>query len=437
MQYDLIVIGFGKAGKTLAGKMAQAGQKVALIEQDPAMNGGTCINIACIPTKTLIHAVENHLSFQEAMALKDVVVQRLNQKNTVTLTDKGVDLYQAKARFISNHQIQVTGGDQDMILEAKTILINTGAKSRDAGIEGLTSTPGVYDSTGIQRLKDQPQSLAVIGGGNIGLEFASLYAQLGTQVTVYENSSQVLSRYEPEVAQLAKDYLEEDGVQFVLDAKVSSVQASPGGPVVVNGQDRQTYDAVLYALGRIPNTQDLGLENTDIQLTDRGAIQVDDHLQTTVAGVYAAGDVTGGLQFTYTSLDDYRIIYGHLSGSNTYALSDRRNVPTSLFINPPIAQVGLTEAQAKEKGLSYQAKSQAVATMPKAHVNNQLRGLYKVIVDPETKLVLGATLMGENSHEIINLIKMAMDNLIPYTYIANQVFTHPTFAENFNDVFAF
>lgn len=437
MQYDLIVIGFGKAGKTLAGKMAQAGQKVALIEQDPAMNGGTCINIACIPTKTLIHAVENHLSFQEAMALKDVVVQRLNQKNTVTLTDKGVDLYQAKARFISNHQIQLTGGDQDMILEAKTILINTGAKSHDAGIEGLTSTPGVYDSTGIQRLKDQPQSLAVIGGGNIGLEFASLYAQLGTQVTVYENSSQVLSRYEPEVAQLAKSYMEEDGVQFVLDAKVSAVQASLEGPVVVNGQSSQTYDAVLYALGRIPNIQDIGLENTDIQVTDRGAIQVDDHLQTTVAGVYAAGDVTGGLQFTYTSLDDYRIIYGHLSGSSTYTLSDRRNVPTSLFINPPISQVGLTEAQAKEKGLAYQAKSQAVATMPKAHVNNQLRGLYKVIVDPETKLILGATLMGQNSHEIINLIKMAMDNQIPYTYIANQVFTHPTFAENLNDVFTF
>lgn len=435
LTYDLIVIGFGKAGKTLAGKMASLGKKVALIEEDAKMYGGTCINIACIPTKTLIHAAEEGLSFQDAMALKEAVVTRLNHKNEQTLVNSGADLYNARARFTDNKIIEISMGQDKEHLTAETIVINTGAVSNSFPIPGLLESEHVFDSTGIQSLDKVPDRLAIIGGGNIGLEFASLYANLGSQVTVYENSPKLLGRYEPEVAALAQEYLEADGVTIRVSSSVESLR-NEGETVVVtaNGQE-DSYDAVLYALGRKPATDDLGLENTDIKVTDRGAIEVDDYLESSVPGVYAVGDVNGGLQFTYTSLDDFRIVFGKLTGNGDYKRSDRINVPTTLFIKPALAQVGLTESQASEQGLPYKANTLPVANMPRGHVNNDLRGLYKVLVNTETKEILGATLFGANSEEIINLIKLAMDNKVPYTYLKNQVFTHPTMAENLNDVF--
>lgn len=435
--YDLIIIGFGKAGKTLAGKMASLGKKVALIEQDNKMYGGTCINIGCIPTKTLIHAAEEGLSFQEAMDLKETVVSRLNGKNKNVLTGAGVDLYDAHAYFTGNKTIEIEQGADKETLTAETIVINTGAVSNAFPIPGLLESKNVVDSTGIQNLEKTPEKMAVIGGGNIGLEFANLYANLGSQVVVYENSPKILGRYEPEAAELAQEYMEEDGVSFRLGASVESL-ANDGEAVVITADGQSdSYDVVLYALGRKPATEDLGLENTDIKVTDRGAIEVNDYLESSVPGVYAVGDVNGGLQFTYTSLDDFRIVFGQLTGNSDYKRSDRINVPNTLFIKPALAQVGMTEAQAKESGLPYKTNSLPVAGMPRGHVNNDLRGLYKVVVNTETNEILGATLFGTNSEEIINLIKLAMDNKVPYTYIKNQVFTHPTMAENLNDVFNF
>lgn len=196
-----------------------------------------------------------------------------------------------------------------------------------------------------------------------------------------------------------------------------------------------TFDAVLYALGRKPATEGLGLENTEIAVTERGAVQVDDYCETTVPDVYAVGDVNGGLQFTYTSLDDFRIVFGKLTEKGDYTPQNRKDVPNTLFIAPALSQVGLTEKAAQEGGLPYKANELPVANMPRAHVNNNLRGIYKVVVHTKTNEILGATLFGEGSQEFINLIKMAMDNHISYTYIKNQIFTHPTMAENLNDVF--
>ncbi|MGT2906252.1 FAD-containing oxidoreductase [Streptococcus dentiloxodontae] len=435
--YDLIVIGFGKAGKTLAANMAKLGKKVALIEKDASMYGGTCINIGCIPTKALITMAESHHTFAEAMKHKDTVVTRLRGKNEAVLEASGVKLYNAKARFVSNKVIEVSAGDETEQLTAETIVINTGTVSNVFPIPGLLDSKNVYDSTGIQGLAEQPKRLGIIGGGNIGLEFASLYAGLNSEVTVFEAAPAILGRFEESAAKLAQSYLEEDGVSFVLGAKVEKISNAKEAVIVTaNGQD-YTFDAVMYAMGRKPATEGLGLENTEINLTDRGAVQVDNYLETTVPGVYAAGDVAGGLQFTYTSLDDFRIIFAKLTGSSDYSLDQRLNVPNSTFIEPPLSQVGLTEKEAQAAGLPYKANELAVANMPRAHVNGDLRGLYKVIINTETSEIIGATLFGSDSHEIINLIKMAMDNHIPYTYIKNQVFTHPTMAENLNDVFNF
>ena len=436
LTYDLIVIGFGKAGKTLAAKMAAQGKKVALIERSKAMYGGTCINIACIPTKTLLVAAEKGLAFDQVMAEKNAVTSRLNGKNYAAISGAGVDIIDAEAHFLSNKVIEITAGDEKEELTAETIVINTGAVSNVLPIPGLTETEHVYDSTGIQNLKELPKRLGVLGGGNIGLEFAGLYNKMGSQVTVLDAAPVFLPRVEPSIAALAKQYMEEDGIQLLQNVRTTQVKNDGDEVVVVTESGEFRFDALLYATGRKPNVEPLRLENTDIDLTERGAIKVDKHLETSVPGVFAAGDVNGGLQFTYISLDDFRILYSYLAGDGSYTLEDRKNVPTSMFITPPLAQIGLTEKEAQEQGLPIAVKEIPVAAMPRGHVNADLRGAFKAVVNTETKEIIGATIFSAGAQEIINILTVAMDNKIPYTYLSKQIFTHPTLAENLNDLFA-
>ena len=436
LTYDLIVIGFGKAGKTLAAKMATQGKKVALIERSKAMYGGTCINIACIPTKTLLVAAEKGLTFDQVIAEKNAVTSRLNSKNYAGVSGAGVDIIDGEAHFLSNKVIEITAGDEKEELTAETIVINTGAVSNVLPIPGLTDTKNVYDSTGIQNLKELPKRLGVLGGGNIGLEFAGLYNKLGSQVTVLDAAPVFLPRVESSIATLAKKYMEEDGIQLLQNVRTTQVKNDGDEVVVVTEDGEFRFDALLYATGRKPNIEPLHLENTDIELTERGAIKVDKHLETSVPGVFAAGDVNGGLQFTYISLDDFRILYSYLAGDGSYTLEDRKNVPTSMFITPPLAQIGLTEKEAKEQGLPIAVKEIPVAAMPRGHVNADLRGAFKAVVNTETKEIVGATIFSAGAQEIINILTVAMDNKIPYTYFSKQIFTHPTLAENLNDLFA-
>ena len=436
LTYDLIVIGFGKAGKTLAAKMATQGKKVALIERSKAMYGGTCINIACIPTKTLLVAAEKGLTFDQVMAEKNAVTSRLNSKNYAGVSGAGVDIIDGEAHFLSNKVIEITAGDEKEELTAETIVINTGAVSNVLPIPGLTDTKNVYDSTGIQNLKELPKRLGVLGGGNIGLEFAGLYNKLGSQVTVLDAAPVFLPRVEPSIATLAKQYMEEDGIQLLQNVRTTQVKNDGEEVVVVTEDGEFRFDALLYATGRKPNIEPLHLENTDIELTERGAIKVNKHLETSVPGVFAAGDVNGGLQFTYISLDDFRILYSYLAGDGSYTLEDRKNVPTSMFITPPLAQIGLTEKEAQEQGLPIAVKEIPVAAMPRGHVNADLRGAFKAVVNTETKEIVGATIFSAGAQEIINILTVAMDNKIPYTYFSKQIFTHPTLAENLNDLFA-
>lgn len=434
--YDLIVIGFGKAGKTLAAKMAMQGKKVALIERSKAMYGGTCINIACIPTKTLLVAAEKGLSFEEVMTEKNAVTSRLNGKNYATISGAGVDIIDAEAHFLSNKVIEIVSGNQKQELTAENIVINTGAISNILPIPGLTTSKNVYDSTGIQNLDRLPKSLGILGGGNIGLEFAGLFNKLGSKVTVLDAADTFLPRVEPSIAAMAKQYMEEDGIEILQNVFTQEVKNDGDEVIVVTKNKSFHFDALLYATGRKPNIKPLKLENTDIQITDRGAIQVDKHCQTSVSGVFAVGDVNGGLQFTYVSLDDFRIVFSYLAGDGSYTLDNRKNVPTTMFIAPPLAQIGLTEAQAKEQGLPYATKEIPVSAMPRGHVNADLRGTFKAVVNTETKEILGATIFSQGAQEIINILTVAMDNNIPYTYFTKQIFTHPTLAENLNDLFA-
>ncbi|MDO4902502.1 MAG: FAD-containing oxidoreductase [bacterium] len=433
--YDLIVIGFGKAGKTLAAKFAKIGKKVALIEQNPQMYGGTCINIGCIPTKTLINAAEKNLNFEQAMADKTAVVGRLRNKNFENL-DNLVDIIAGRAEFIEDKVIKVSAQDDEIILTAENIVINTGSEAVIPQIAGVKTTKNVFDSTEIQNLDNLPDHLAIIGAGNIGLEFARLYNKLGSEVTIFETTDKILPNDEPEVADFAKKYLEDLGIKFKFNTNISRISNDEAGKVLIDVDGEVIeFDSVLYAVGRKPRTSNLRLENTNINLGDRGEILTNQYLETSVEGVFAVGDVNGGPQFTYISLDDYRIVADYLLGNGQYSLSHRQSIPSVVFIDPPLARVGLTEKSAKDLGHNTISKSIPVAAMPRGHVNGDLRGIFKAVVDADTGLILGANFLGESAHELINLVAMAIDNQIPGKNIARQIFTHPTMAENLNDLF--
>ncbi|HAR6491255.1 TPA: FAD-containing oxidoreductase [Staphylococcus pseudintermedius] len=437
-QYDLIVVGFGKAGKTLAKFAAQQGKSVAVIEKSAEMYGGTCINIGCIPSKVLVHDGIEAASFNDAMQRKRDVVNALNSKNYHNLADEEtVDVINMTASFKSAHAIDLLNaqGEAVQTIEGKNIVINTGAKSVIPNIKGIDTSQRVYDSKAIMDLTQQPKRLVIVGGGYIALEFASIFANFGTTVTVLERSDQILKREDAVIAQQVTEDLTQKGIQFIYNAETEAIEDEADVTKVVTNQGTFEADAVLVATGRKPNTEGLNLEAAGVQLGQRGEIIVNDKLQTSVDHIYAVGDVHGGLQFTYISLDDFRIVKSQLFGDGKRTLAQRGVVPYTMFIDPPMARVGMTATEAREKGYDILENQVAVNTMPRHKINNDTRGLFKAVVDAKSGQVLGATLYGQQSEELINIVKLAIDQQLPYAALRDNIYTHPTMAESFNDLF--
>ncbi|EGQ4222214.1 FAD-containing oxidoreductase [Staphylococcus pseudintermedius] len=437
-QYDLIVVGFGKAGKTLAKFAAQQGKRVAVIEKSAEMNGGTCINIGCIPSKVLVHDGIEAASFNDAMQRKRDVVNALNSKNYHNLADEEtVDVINMTASFKSAHAIDLLNaqGEAVQTIEGKNIVINTGAKSVIPNIKGIDTSQRVYDSKAIMDLTQQPKRLVIVGGGYIALEFASIFANFGTTVTVLERSDQILKREDAVIAQQVTEDLTQKGIQFIYNAETEAIEDEADVTKVVTNQGTFEADAILVATGRKPNTEGLNLEAAGVQLGQRGEIIVNDKLQTSVDHIYAVGDVHGGLQFTYISLDDFRIVKSQLFGDGKRTLAQRGVVPYTMFIDPPMARVGMTATEAREKGYDILENQVAVNTMPRHKINNDTRGLFKAVVDAKSGQVLGATLYGQQSEELINIVKLAIDQQLPYAVLRDNIYTHPTMAESFNDLF--
>ncbi|WP_301409458.1 hypothiocyanous acid reductase MerA [Staphylococcus pseudintermedius] len=437
-QYDLIVVGFGKAGKTLAKFAAQQGKSVAVIEKSAEMYGGTCINIGCIPSKVLVHDGIEAASFNDAMQRKRDVVSALNSKNYHNLADEEtVDVINMTASFKSAHAIDLLNaqGEAVQTIEGKNIVINTGAKSVIPNIKGIDTSQRVYDSKVIMDLTQQPKRLVIVGGGYIALEFASIFANFGTTVTVLERSDQILKREDAVIAQQVTEDLTQKGIQFIYNAETEAIEDEADVTKVVTNQGTFEADAVLVATGRKPNTEGLNLEAAGVQLGQRGEIIVNDKLQTSVDHIYAVGDVHGGLQFTYISLDDFRIVKSQLFGDGKRTLAQRGVVPYTMFIDPPMARVGMTATEAREKGYDILENQVAVNTMPRHKINNDTRGLFKAVVDAKSGQVLGATLYGQQSEELINIVKLAIDQQLPYAVLRDNIYTHPTMAESFNDLF--
>ncbi|CCK85500.1 Probable pyridine nucleotide-disulfide oxidoreductase [Lactobacillus equicursoris DSM 19284 = JCM 14600 = CIP 110162] len=435
-----IIIGFGKGGKTLAKFLGQQGEEVLLVEKSPKMYGGTCINIACLPSKRLILEAGVGSDFSEAVAGKNEMTALLREKNYQMLAqEETVTVLDGAAHFIGEKEIEVTGPAGKQSFQGDRIFINTGASPVLPPVPGLKESKKRLDSTQAMDLNDLPKELLILGAGYIGLEFAAMFANFGSQVTVLDHSPEFLPREDDDIRAAVKADLEAVGVKFILGADVDKVGDEADKVVAhyqLGGEKMQlSADKILVAAGRRANTADLNLTAAGIETDDRGNIKVDDHLRTSADQVWALGDVKGGPQFTYVSLDDFRIVKDQLFGEGKRKVSDRQILPTSVFITPPLSAVGLNEKAAQKAGISYQLFKLPVAAIPKAKVAKDSQGFFKALVDPASGQILGASLYGLESHELINQITLAMQAKLPYSFLRDQIYTHPTMSEAFNDLF--
>lgn len=452
-KYDAIIIGFGKAGKTLAGFLAGKGQNVALIEESDKMYGGTCINVGCIPSKSLVNSVERlenkDLStfterkdyYEKSVDKKEALITALRGKNYEMLASKeNIDIYNGKGSFVSNKIVNIEKNGENIQIEGEKIFINTGSETIIPNIKGLKESKNILTSKSLMELKELPRKLVIIGAGYIGLEFASTYAGFGSEVVIIDASDDILKREEKEAADRVKKILEAKGVTFYLNSKVeeifddendSSIAISNGNGEIIqfNG------DKILVAIGRKANTQGLELEKAGVQVDERGNIIVNEKLETTAPNIWALGDVKGGLQFTYISLDDFRIIRDNVYGNGNRSLNDRNVVPYTTFLSTPLSRVGLSEKEAIEKGFDIKVGKIEAMAIPKGKIEGKSEGFLKVVVDAKTDKILGATLLCNTSHEMINIIALAMKGDLPYQIIRDMIFTHPTMSESLNDLF--
>lgn len=452
-KYDAIIIGFGKAGKTLAGFLAGKGQKVALIEESDKMYGGTCINVGCIPSKSLVNSVERlenkDLStfaerkdyYEKSVDKKEALITALRGKNYEMLASKeNIDIYNGKGSFVSNKIVNIEKNGENIQIEGEKIFINTGSETIIPNIKGLKESKNILTSKSLMELKELPRKLVIIGAGYIGLEFASTYAGFGSEVVIIDASDDILKREEKEAADRVKKILEAKGVTFYLNSKVEEISDNENDSSIAisngNGEIIQfNGDKILVAIGRKANTQGLELEKAGVQVDERGNIIVNEKLETTAPNIWALGDVKGGLQFTYISLDDFRIIRDNVYGNGNRSLNDRNVVPYTTFLSTPLSRVGLSEKEAIEKGFDIKVGKIEAMAIPKGKIEGKSEGFLKVVVDAKTDKILGATLLCNTSHEMINIIALAMKGNLPYQIIRDMIFTHPTMSESLNDLF--
>lgn len=453
-QYDAIIIGFGKAGKTLAAELSNRGWQVAVVERSSMMYGGTCPNIACIPTKTLVHEAgiaallyhDNYPKqanlYKQAIGRKNRLTSFLRNNNYERLSKRpNVTVYTGEGSFVSANIIKVALPEGDIELQGKEIFINTGSTPIIPAIDGIKESQKVYTSTTLLDLNVLPQHLIIVGGGYIGLEFASMYAEFGSKVTLLEGGNRFMPRNDQDIANSVKEVLEKKGIEIHLNARAQSIHdkndgvtltysdVSDGTPYFVDG------DAILIATGRKPMIEGLNLQAAGIGVDAHGAIVVNDQLRTTVPHVWAMGDVKGGAQFTYLSLDDFRIIRDQLFGDKKRDIGDRDPVPYAVFIDPPLAHIGLTEEEALKRGYSFKVSRLPATSVVRSRTLKQTDGMLKAIVNDHSGKIMGCTLFCAEAPEIINIVAMAMKTGQHYTFLRDFIFTHPSMSEGLNELF--
>ena len=451
-KYDAVIIGFGKGGKTLAGFLAGKGQNVALIEKSDKMYGGTCINVGCIPSKKLVNSTkvlknkglssieDKERFYSESIDNKNTLIGALRGKNYEMLASKeNITVYDGTGSFVSKNVVNVEKNGENIQIEGEKIFINTGSTTIIPNIKGVKESNYVYTSTSIMELKELPKKLTIIGAGYIGLEFASMYSEFGSEVTVIDMGDRLMPREDEEIAERVKAILEAKGIKFLLKSKIEEISdRNNKGYVKISGENGESEvesDAILVAIGRKPNTEGLNLDAAGVKTDERGAVVVDETLKTTADNIWAMGDVKGGLQFTYISLDDFRIIRDNVYGNGNRTVNDRNVIPYSVFINPPLSRVGMTEKEAVEKGYEVKTGRLEAMAIPKGKIEGVTDGLLKTVVDAKTDKILGCTLLCNTSHEMINVVAAVIKAEQKYTFLKDMIFTHPTMSEALNDLF--
>ena len=443
-RFDAIVIGTGQAGPALAVRLAASGRKTAILERKRI--GGTCVNVGCVPTKALIasaraaHVARRGLDhgvlidgavrvdMARVKARKDEIVRHSNQGVTNWLRNApNVTLIEGHARFEGPHTIGVIG----RLLEAPEIFINTGGRPSVPAIQGLDRVP-YLTSTGMMDIDFLPEHLLVIGGSYIGLEFAQMYRRFGSRVTVVEMAPRLVAREDAAVSDAIKAILESEGIAIRLNAQCLAVQPHSAGVAVHVSCEIEPRDIVgshvLLAVGRDPNTHDLGLDCAGVATNARGFIDVDDELHTSAPGIWALGDVNGRGAFTHTAYNDYEIVAANLLDGDHRRVSDR--VPVyALFTDPPLARAGMSEREVRASGRPALVGKMMMARVGRARERGETQGFMQVLVDAETKKILGAALLGIEADEAIHCIIDVMASGQPYTAISRAVHIHPTVAE--------
>lgn len=443
-RYDAIVIGTGQAGPSLAVRLANAGRNTAIIERQRF--GGTCVNTGCVPTKTLIasarvaylarRAADYGVMLDSAVrvdmarvkARKDRVVQQSSEGVAQWLTSTPhLAVIEGHARFEGAHSIRVNGD----LLQADQIFINAGARALVPDLPGLKEVDYLTNS-GMMEIDFLPKHLLIVGGSYIGLEFAQMYRRFGSEVTVIEGGSRLIGREDEQVSATILDILQREGIQVRLDGKIEQV-AKRGDAVVLSVRHKNILHQIegshlLLAVGRVPNTDDLGLDQAGIELDERGYIVVDDQLRTSVAGIWALGDVNGKGAFTHTSYNDYEIVAANLLDHEARSAADR--IPAyALYIDPPLGRVGMSEREVRASGRKALVGTMLMSKVGRARERGETQGYMSMLVDAETKKILGATLLGIEADEVVHSILDVMYAGAPYTVIQRAMHIHPTVSE--------
>jgi pyruvate/2-oxoglutarate dehydrogenase complex dihydrolipoamide dehydrogenase (E3) component len=454
-KYDVIVIGTSQGGRFLPIAFAKAGRKVALVERGPL--GGVCVNLGCTPTKTMVASARvaylakrgAEYGVRTGPVSVDLQAVRKRKENMVEGARNffeslfkpvaGLDLLRGEARFIASKTLEVSLKDgETREITAPLIFINTGARPKQLSIKGVESVP-VLDSSTIMELDTLPEHLLIIGGGYIGLEFGQMFRRFGSEVTIIQHHPRLLVNEDEDIADEITKIFREDGITVLTEAIPQQVQSLSDGRIQlsVRSPDREqqvTGSHLLAAIGRVPNTEALRPEAAGIQLDKQGYIQVNEHLETNVPGIYALGDVKGGPAFTHVTYDDFRILRTNLLDNGRASTRDRV-VPHTIFIDPQFGRVGMSENEAGRQGRNIRVAKLPMNAVIRALETGETRGFMKAIVDADTKQILGCAVLGLEGGEIMAIIQVAMLGKLPYTALRDAVFTHPTLAEGLNTLF--
>jgi pyruvate/2-oxoglutarate dehydrogenase complex dihydrolipoamide dehydrogenase (E3) component len=452
-QYDAIIIGSGQAGTPLSTALAQAGMHTALVELVHV--GGTCVNEGCTPTKTMVasgrvaYLTRRGADYGVGTGPVSIDLKRVRQRKRDIVDSyrnyvqarieksRDVDLIFGKASFTGPKTVEIRANDgTQRAISANFVFINAGTRASRPKLEGL-DTVSFLDNVSIMELATVPDHLMVLGGGYIGLEFGQLFRRFGSRVTIVQSSGQLLKGEDPDVAQEVTKILEQDGIEILLNAHANRIRRLNGIlelEIQLRGSRTLSGSHLLVATGRVPNSDTLNLAAAGVETDPRGFIKVNDRLETTAEGVYALGDIKGGPAFTHIAYDDFRIIRSNLIEKKS-ASTDGRIVPYTVFIDPQLGRVGLTETEARAQHRNVRVAMLPMSAVARALEIDETRGFMKAVVDNDTRQILGATILGVEGGEVMAAVEVAMMGKLPYTALRDGIFAHPTLAEALNNLF--